>query len=1053
MKMNQEELRNLLKQKEGLKLDFKQEPHQIYHPNGDVQKKYKNELIKDILALTHGNIGTAHETAYLIFGAANKLNPDLTRDLYDIGEFNLEETNLLKMVNSACHPPIQDIGCEVIKLENKRLFVISIYPTAYLHETNQVLETFSKTSYRPGTVLIRRNESISEAFQDEREVLLREREKVFLSYKSNKFRNFSSEIKLLQKNFVGREYVFNKINHFIINEPNGYFIIEGQPGIGKSAIIANIEKYVSTNDCVPYFNKRSQYHRAEQFLENICNQLIKFYQFKYDSLPPDANKDGAFLSRLLEEISEQLKRLKKKLIIAIDALDEVDNTNQISSANLLYLPDLLPDNIYFIITQRPGTSQLYLCPNTPVDKLNLDLREYSNNNLEDVQSYLKNAVKIGSELLRKIKSKQWNIESFILTLSQKSQGNFMYLLYVLADIQTDKYKEKSIDKLPHGLSAYYERHWKLMGMDIKSAPNYKAEILKLLIKVRQPVSSYLISKWVNKNKPIVEEFLDEVKQFLIIDIHNEPNRYSIYHASFCDFLNQKRIIQKVAILIPGIGINDPIENIVNNLLNLQLEERSYLLKHLPSHIAEEIEQGEKLCNLLTNIRFIEFKLRELGLDLTIEDYNLISKYKFSMNAENLVGMRLIQEAIRLSSDAIYDNLSYLPEQLAGQLLGRLLFCPINLVKAMLKQVQQQQTFLWLQPLSCSLTPPSEFLLYTQIAHNDSIQSLAISPDGQKIISASSDNTLKVWELVIGKELYTINGHSDWIRAVAITPNGEKIVSASDDCTLKVWDLVNGDNIHTLKGHKDQIKAILITPDSQKIISASDDGEIRIWDIDRGVTIRNWHDSDYPIESLALIPNKQQFISASHDKTLQIWDLNTGKCLKILEGHRDRVMAVAVTPDGKKVVSVSEDQDLRIWDLESHKILSVREEAHQGCINAITITPDGKQAITASDDQSLIIWDLDTTNPKYLNSHTAQVNSVVVTPDGKQMISGSEDGKFKVWDLGAKSAYKPVQHNKQVKLVAVTSHRKLAVSCSDDEFLKVWSLTDGSLRYQIPHEQD
>ena len=65
---------------------------------------------------------------------------------------------------------------------------------------------------------------------------------------------------------------------------------------------------------------------------------------------------------------------------------------------------------------------------------------------------------------------------------------------------------------------------------------------------------------------------------------------------------------------------------------------------------------------------------------------------------------------------------------------------------------------------------------------------AVTPDGLRVISASDDKTLKVWDLESGRELATLEGHASRVVACVATPDGRRVVSASDDKTLKVWDL-------------------------------------------------------------------------------------------------------------------------------------------------------------------------------------------------------------------------------------------------------------------------
>jgi len=122
--------------------------------------------------------------------------------------------------------------------------------------------------------------------------------------------------------FVGREFVFNAIGEFLASHDRGYFIIEGDPGVGKTAIAA---KYVQQQKYVAHFNVRSQgINRADQFLENVCTQLITRYNLPYAELPGEATRDGQFLDKLLREISAKLEK-QDKLVVVVDALDEVDS--------------------------------------------------------------------------------------------------------------------------------------------------------------------------------------------------------------------------------------------------------------------------------------------------------------------------------------------------------------------------------------------------------------------------------------------------------------------------------------------------------------------------------------------------------------------------------------------------------------------------------------------------------------------------------------------------------------------------------------------------------
>ena len=100
-----------------------------------------------------------------------------------------------------------------------------------------------------------------------------------------------------------------------------------------------------------------------------------------------------------------------------------------------------------------------------------------------------------------------------------------------------------------------------------------------------------------------------------------------------------------------------------------------------------------------------------------------------------------------------------------------------------------------------------------------VNSVAFSPDGQRIVSGSWDQTLKIWDANTGKELQTLKGHTWWVHSVAFSPDGQRIVSGSEDKTVKIWDANNGKELQTLTGHTGAVWSVTFSPDGKRIVSS------------------------------------------------------------------------------------------------------------------------------------------------------------------------------------------------------------------------------------------
>jgi hypothetical protein len=356
---------------------------------------------------------------------------------------------------------------------------------------------------------------------------------------------FQSLITEKIKSFCGRGFVFDTFENFINTNKKGYFTVIGDAGMGKSTIAA---KYVFDHKKICYFNNLQENRNSpELFLESIRNQLINRHQL--------TNVDKDDLSTLLVKATEKITT-NEKLIIVVDALDEVKQ--EPGGENILYLPKTLPDNVYFLLTRRryePTKERLYT---EGLKKESLDLTDskYNQENQNDIQEYirfcLENDLEHKDGLQTWIENKNITPDAFVNQLATKSEKNFMYLRYVLPAIAEGKYNDLDLTQLPQGLQNYYQTHWERMKMN-DSSKKMKVMILFILVEIGTPISGEMIFDIVNEDECDLQDILNEWIEYLKTQTIDEDICYSIYHASFLDFLEGKRELKRTRRLFEEVN--------------------------------------------------------------------------------------------------------------------------------------------------------------------------------------------------------------------------------------------------------------------------------------------------------------------------------------------------------------------------------------------------------------------------------------------------------------------------------------------------------------------
>lgn len=291
-----------------------------------------------------------------------------------------------------------------------------------------------------------------------------------------------------------------------------------------------------------------------------------------------------------------------------------------------------------------------------------------------------------------------------------------------------------------------------------------------------------------------------------------------------------------------------------------------------------------------------------------------------------------------------------------------------------------------------------YFSHTLTGHSDQITSVAISPDGQTLVSGCADKTIKVWNLTTGKVIRTLTENIGEVSSVAISPDGTLFAVGSCEhprSNVKVWRLGTGKLLHTLLGHQKPVNFVVISPDGQIVASGSN--KIKIWNLHKGDRICTlWHSS--AVYAAAISPDGTILASGSSDHKIRLWNPHTGDPLRTLSGHSGEVKAIAISPNGQILISGSADKTIKIWHLDTGDVLYTLT-GHSEVVKSVVVSPDEQTLFSASADKTIKMWRLDTGELlQTLTGHSAAVNSVAISPDGQFIVSGSSDKTIKIWQI-------------------------------------------------------
>ncbi len=374
----------------------------------------------------------------------------------------------------------------------------------------------------------------------------------------------------------------------------------------------------------------------------------------------------------------------------------------------------------------------------------------------------------------------------------------------------------------------------------------------------------------------------------------------------------------------------------------------------------------------------------------------------------------------------------------------------------------------------------------QVHHDEPVCDVAFSPDGRYIVTASWDDSARVWDASTGEEAARLLHERD-VRAICFSTDGQRVATASYDGTAGVWDSATGARIVHLV-HPGKVTAVSLNPDGSQIATAGDDNVARVWDTATGTQVFRL-DHDDRVSAIAFAPSGEWLASASHDHTARIWDSesgveaarvefggvansicfsqdgllvavasedNTARVLDTATGeelvradHDSQVHVVGFDPSAARIATACRDGTVRVWALATGA--EMLRLTHEGSIEFASFSPNGEVIATGGSDDTVRLWDAATGEELGRLAHRDNVYAAAFGPDGTRIATASADGTARIWDVAPGAEPIRFAQTDGVLSVSFSPDGQSIASAGQDNSARIWSLDSNEQATGIHHD--
>ncbi|KAL6066503.1 Telomerase protein component 1 [Balamuthia mandrillaris] len=860
------------------------------------------------------------------------------------------------------------------------------------------------------------------------------------------------------RNFVGRSAVVEEIMDYIRGANNKPLVVQGEPGSGKSAIMGHIadkcareiDMFVITH----FVGGTPSSTSVRQTLLRFCHEIKTHFGF-WTEINSDSFED---LKRSFADILEETARDRRKVLIVMDALNQLDHSDR--SHDMDWLPRVLPEGVKMVMSCLQGD-----CLNVLLQR-NVPIAHVGALTPEDSQEIV---IQTLNEYQKKLQADQ--MESL---MRKKDSCNPLYLVVACEELRVfgsfEKVKSK-IQSMAETVPALFDQV--LVRLEEEHGKTLVRDALALLASSRHGLLEIEMLDLLGVNSSIWSSLYLSLKLFLRPIGKSGEGVLDFFHRQLAKAVHRNYL-----------SVEEDARNYHERLANYFMAKSTPLgqqepewqpdrnpraILELPYHLTLAAK-WDQLGASLANLKFMEAKCLLGGSYGLVEDYLRVQRHKgdgtcpaafFRSREIEKCGEFVLRNIHVLSSHSklvLQQLVNFHDEEFSAVLYKE---------ATEILQMENRPYVLW-------TNKPKELADLSKLSFvaQSEVNCVSFSPDGQKLLTAYKDGSLRVWNIQTGQELNFMRAHEARVTACQYSPCGKYFVSSSGDGTVKSWDAQSCQLLTKIVHHDSkEVLCCSFTRDGKYLASGGEDGELKLWHasalasgshLSSSSPYRVLRGHTAAVSGCNFSPCGRFLVTTSYDKTAVVWDISgsTSRQYSVLIGHTKIVNACSFSMDGELIATAGQDKTVKIWDKSG--TLQTTLAVHSDNVFSCQFSNKDRILLTGSWDKTIIAWDVRTPrSPRLLatiGGHGHFVNSVAFSSSNEWIASGSVDMSAKLFDASSllharfSSVGTPAtlsndeqkkKHKKMIRALHFCSAKDILATGSWDKTVKIWT-KDGRL---------